>query len=154
MCIDTIAIKHRIAIKFVVPKTMPTTKKTAKAAKTKQQKKQPTDSEEEWDAKPTRKIARKKKVKKWYSRYTYEELGPYFAKYDAICDNYKDYCKVQLLVEWERTRDLNQMKKKREKEGAYAESVRAIRAKEEMMIPDIMSSLSSSSSADTISSGL
>lgn len=83
------------------------TNKTSRAAKTAKPRKKPTDSEEEWDAKPTRKIARKKKkVEKWYGRYTYEELGPYYAKYDAICDNFKDYCKVQKLVEWERWRDL------------------------------------------------
>jgi hypothetical protein len=72
----------------------------------------------------TRKMTRKKKkkkVKKWFSRYTPEELAPYFAKYDAICDNFKNYCKVQMLVEWERSRDLKEAREKREREAAQFE---------------------------------
>ena len=65
---------------------------------------------------------KKKKVEKWwFSRYTPEELTPYFAKYDAICDNFKDYCKVQMLVEWERRRDLKEAREKREREAAQFE---------------------------------
>jgi hypothetical protein len=29
---------------------------------------------------------KKKKVEKWFSRYTPEELAPYFAKYDVRCN--------------------------------------------------------------------
>jgi hypothetical protein len=32
--------------------------------------------------------------------------------YDAICDNFKDYCKVQMLVEWKRRRDLEEEREK------------------------------------------
>jgi len=65
---------------------------------------------------------KKKKVEKWwFSRYTPEELTPYFTKYDAICDNFKDYCKVQMLVEWERRRDLKEAREKREREAAQFE---------------------------------
>ena len=116
-------------------------KKNAKVVKTKKRTKHPTDSEEEWDSKPTRKMARKKKkVVMSIGLYTYDELAPYFAKYDAICDNFKDYCKVQILVEWERSRDLKEAREKQEREAAQLEEKHIAKEEGAFVMLDLISS--------------
>jgi hypothetical protein len=133
---------------------MPKTRKTAIATKPNKRTKKPTDSEEEWDAKPLkRKIAIKKKKNnpdELYGRYCLIALEPYMEKYDSMCNTYKGYCKVQLLAQREYERD---RAKRRDEVVERVAAAQAERKEMEMMIPDMVSSLSSPSSAGTTSAG-
>jgi hypothetical protein len=117
---------------------------------TKKREKKPSDSDEEWDAKPKRKKQKKKTAVSYTSMDTIHGLESYMAKYESMCNTYKGYRKVMALARLEMNRDVRAERLKIEREEADSTFGRI--GKGEDMIPDMTSSLSSPISPDTTSS--
>ena len=132
---------------------MPKAKKTAQTTANKKRTKKTTDSEEEWDAKPLkRKVARKKKKNddddQW-GRYNLIDLQPYIDRFDSMCQTYNGYNKVVLLAQKLYARDLAKQRMEREALERAEVQEYAERKATEMVMPDMMSSMSSPSSTGT-----